>query len=121
MRRALEPCTGIWSLPVGGVNLDETAEECAIRETREEVGYDVALDKLLAIDWSIKLEIVLLVYTGHFIDGKLALSREVTEASYFPLKTLPPPQPAYRRTPYNIWASCTNRSVLLRLRRLASG
>lgn len=41
---------GRWALPGGGVDLHETAEDGAIREVREESGYDVVLDRLLGVD-----------------------------------------------------------------------
>ena len=40
----------LWTLPGGGVELSETVEEGAIREVREESGYDVELRRLLGVD-----------------------------------------------------------------------
>ncbi len=40
----------LWTLPGGGVELPETVEEGAVREVREETGYDVVLDRLLGVD-----------------------------------------------------------------------
>lgn len=39
-----------WTLPGGGVELDETVQEGAVREVLEETGYDVRLDGLLGVD-----------------------------------------------------------------------
>jgi 8-oxo-dGTP diphosphatase len=39
-----------WTLPGGGVEPDETAEEAAVREVREETGYLVELVRLLGED-----------------------------------------------------------------------
>lgn len=39
-----------WTLPGGGMEDGESAEETAIREFREETGYDVELDGLLGVD-----------------------------------------------------------------------
>jgi len=40
----------LWTLPGGGVELRETVEEGAVREVREETGYDVELGRLLGVD-----------------------------------------------------------------------
>lgn len=40
----------LWTLPGGGVELDETIDAGAIREVREETGYDVELGRVLGVD-----------------------------------------------------------------------
>jgi 8-oxo-dGTP diphosphatase len=45
-----EPAEPLWTLPGGGVELTESVEEAAVREVREETGYDVALTRLLGVD-----------------------------------------------------------------------
>jgi len=39
-----------WSLPGGGVDLQETTAQGVVREVREETGFDVELTGLLAVD-----------------------------------------------------------------------
>lgn len=40
---------GLWALPGGAIEADETAEAAAIRETKEETGHDVEVRKLLGV------------------------------------------------------------------------
>lgn len=40
---------GYWDLPGGHLEFEETPEECLIRETREEVGIDIIINKLHSI------------------------------------------------------------------------
>lgn len=89
----------LWTLPGGGVELPETVEVGAVREVREETGYDVALDRLLGVDTLVVppeertvpgggwYRAVRAVFTAHVVGG--ALSDEVDgttdEARWFPL------------------------------------
>lgn len=41
VERGNEPFKGCWAIPGGFMNMDETAEQCAIRELKEETGLEV--------------------------------------------------------------------------------
>jgi len=43
------PDAGLWTLPGGGVELEETVEQGVVREVREETGYDVVVGDLLGV------------------------------------------------------------------------
>lgn len=40
IERGIEPYKGMWALPGGFMNMDETVEQCAARELREETGVE---------------------------------------------------------------------------------
>jgi ADP-ribose pyrophosphatase YjhB (NUDIX family) len=47
VRRAHGPAAGDWSLPGGRVRFGEELREATVRETREETGIDVVVDRFL--------------------------------------------------------------------------
>jgi ADP-ribose pyrophosphatase YjhB (NUDIX family) len=49
VRRAVRPRLGDWTLPAGFLEYEETAQECARREIREETGLKVELSDLLGV------------------------------------------------------------------------
>src|SRR5690348_5255989 len=62
LRRGIEPRLGYWTYPAGFQEWDETTEEAAIRETREEIGCDVALDGLFGVYSRPNAPVVNIVY-----------------------------------------------------------
>ena len=85
------PRDGHWSLPGGLLENDETTEEAAIRETKEETGFDVALDGLLSVWMRPGFAIMVVNYRAHIIGGELKVAPdEASEAAFFPKAELPP-------------------------------
>ena len=98
-----EPEEPLWTLPGGGVDLHESAEEGAVREVREETGYDVELDGLLGVDtlvhapeerilasgrWQRNVRVV---FRAHVVGGELTKELDGTtdEARWIPLAEVP--------------------------------
>jgi len=88
-RRNHEPGMGLWTFPSGFVDRGEVVEDAAVRETLEEVGVSVRLDRLLAVRSRPGNPVVLIVYTGTIVDGKPAPGPEATEVGLFPPDALP--------------------------------
>jgi ADP-ribose pyrophosphatase YjhB (NUDIX family) len=65
LRRAIEPRLGFWTHPAGFQEWDETTEEAALRETREELGCDVDLVRLLGVYSRAGAPVVNVVYLAH--------------------------------------------------------
>jgi 8-oxo-dGTP diphosphatase len=85
------PRNGHWALPGGLVESDETVEQAARRETKEETGFDIALDGLLAAWMRPGFPIVVVIYRAHVTGGALRVAPdEASEAAFFAREQLPP-------------------------------
>jgi len=49
VRRKIEPMQGLWAMPAGFMDYDESPQEAARREALEETGLDVRIDRLLDV------------------------------------------------------------------------
>ncbi|HLJ69326.1 MAG TPA: NUDIX hydrolase [Chloroflexota bacterium] len=62
LRRAIEPRYGAWTFPAGFMELGETVEEAAMRETREELNMEVRIRGLLNVYSRPSVPSVVIVY-----------------------------------------------------------
>lgn len=97
VRRAIEPGRGLWVFPGGYMDQDETVEEAAIRETREEIGLDVRLTGLVGV-YSYRSAVVVVVYACEILGGELQIDRESTEVRCFRPDEIPWDQLAFPST-----------------------
>lgn len=90
LRRGLMPRIGYWTFPGGYVEIDETADQGAIRETWEEVGMHVTLGALIGLfsDPADPIAAVA-VYLAKPGAEAPALSEEATEVRYFAPDQIP--------------------------------
>jgi 8-oxo-dGTP diphosphatase len=93
VKRAEEPLRGRWCLPAGFLEMDESPEECAVREAKEETGLDIRVKKLLGVDIGRddpRVQVVLIIYLAERTGGRLCAGDDASEAALFGPAELPP-------------------------------
>ena len=70
LRRGIEPRYGYWTYPAGYQEIDETSEEAAIRETREEIGVRVETTRLHGVYSRANAPVVNIVYIARILPGE---------------------------------------------------
>lgn len=91
VQRGVEPGRGRWCLPSGYVELNESAEEAAVRETWEELRLRVELDGLLNTFsfTNPSSQGVLLIYAAHPLSGEMTAGDDAINAAWFGPDELP--------------------------------
>ena len=92
IRRGREPFKGEWAVPGGRIEDDETAEQCAKREMKEETNLDVEIIKLTGIYSDPGRDprlIIAAAYLVRRIGGEVKAGDDAGEARWFELSNLP--------------------------------
>jgi ADP-ribose pyrophosphatase YjhB (NUDIX family) len=88
LRRGFEPGQGLWTFPGGFVELGESVEEAARRETVEELDMAIEVDALVGVYSRPEDRIVLIVYRARAL-GPPHTSPEAVEVRAFAVDQLP--------------------------------
>ena len=94
IQRAAEPYKGCWAFPGGFLNMDETIEQCAIRELEEETGlkvYDVhQIGAYSKVDRDPRGRTITVAYLA-IIDNPISVlgQDDAAKAEWWPLSALP--------------------------------
>lgn len=96
IERGLEPYMGSWALPGGFMKIDETVEQCALRELKEETGVeDIYLEQFhvfSAVGRDPRERVVTVAFLAlvRKSDFRLIAGDDAAGASWFELGKLPP-------------------------------
>lgn len=104
-RRAIEPRKGYWTLPAGFMELGESVEEAAARETWEEAAALIHSPRLYSLINIPYIGQVHLFYLAQVVDGKYGIGPESLESALFAMDEIP-------------WEELSFRSVSLTLKAL---
>lgn len=88
LRRGFDPGRGRWTFPGGFVDLGETVEEAAHRETEEELRLPIELGPLVGVYSHAQERVVLIVYRALAL-GQPALTPEAVEVRSFAPSSIP--------------------------------
>ena len=94
IQRGADPYKGCWAFPGGFMNMDETTEECAIRELEEETGLKLStihqIGAYSKVDRDPRGRTITVAYLA-IIDApvEVAGQDDAAKAEWFPLSDLP--------------------------------
>lgn len=95
-KRNIEPRRGLWTLPAGFMELNETASQGAQRETDEEAGADIELGRLFSVISVPQVGQVHLFYLARLRSEKCYPGPETMEARLFAENEIPWEEIAFR-------------------------
>ncbi len=95
-RRAIEPRLGLWTLPAGFMELDETTLQGAERETTEEAGAHVVMGPLFTLLNVVRVGQVHLFYRAQLANLNFAPGPESLDVKLFREAEVPWEQLAFR-------------------------
>jgi ADP-ribose pyrophosphatase YjhB (NUDIX family) len=93
VKRSMDPAKGSWCLPGGFMELNETPQETAARECKEESGFDVTITGLIDVFYyeDYRGSGVLIVYKGHITGGTPQTGDDSDEVGLFAADSVPDP------------------------------
>jgi len=88
-KRAIEPRYGLWTLPAGFMENDETITEGAARETQEEANAEVSDLQLYTVTSLPSVDQVHVFMKGNLVDDKFSAGEESLEVALFTEDEIP--------------------------------
>ena len=98
LRRGIEPGYGAWAQPGGFLEIDETVNEGAVRETLEETGLVVEPDEIVGLYSRPQAAIVVVAFQARVVGGAFRPNPEALEIRPFAPAAIPWPRIAFKTT-----------------------
>ncbi len=91
IKRAMSPGRGSWCFPGGFIEMGETPQQAAIRECKEESGYDVEVTGLVDVYSYVDYRGsgVLIMYKGNVVGGEAYPGDDAEDVRFFGQNELP--------------------------------
>ena len=89
LRRGIEPGYGAWAQPGGFLEIDETAEQGAARETMEETGLLVETTRIVGLYTRPPAAVVVVCYEASITGGDIRTGPEAIEIEAFAAQKIP--------------------------------
>jgi ADP-ribose pyrophosphatase YjhB (NUDIX family) len=111
LRRAIEPALGRWTMPAGYLEMGETVEAAARRETLEEIRVRVALTGPPQVYSYLNASVVTVVYPARVLSGSPRPGPEALEVRWFSPEEIPWRDLAFRSVyhPLKFWVETSSR------------
>lgn len=94
IKRKNPPYKDSWAFPGGFVNIDESAEEAAVRELKEETGLEISdIEQLKAYsnpDRDPRERVITIAFIAESLNREVKGGDDAKEAKWFPIDNLPP-------------------------------
>lgn len=100
IRRGIEPGIGLWAQPGGFLEVDETVNQGAIRETWEETGLLVEPGEIVGLYTRLEAMVVTIVFEARIVGGTAVPTPEATEIVAFAPEEIPWSEIAFKTTVY---------------------
>ncbi len=98
IRRGIEPGLGLWAQPGGFLEVDETVNQAAIRETFEETRLLVEPGAIIGLYTRLEAAVVTIVFEAQVVGGTAAPTPEALEIASFTPDAIPWPTLAFATT-----------------------
>lgn len=98
IQRAIEPGYGLWAQPGGFLEIDETAQEGAVRETLEETGLVVETTDIIGLYSRTQAAVVVACWQARIVGGEAQPTSESLDVRAFAPDAIPWPHIAFQTT-----------------------